>query len=275
VLNKRERRKMFAKVYRDSKRWVDFDRIDGECIALIDQGDAPQAERYFLNRKRASEGAAFDADRWAELADATVVVPDRELITVGVDGARFDDALGMVATHVGSGHQWPLGIWERPPDADDDYEHPADAVDGALLEAFERWSVWRVYVDPQMIEHLSDRWQGRWNHATDRKRQRVVEWFTNRPRAVGLMLRAYRTAQSAGDLSHDGDSVMARHIANARKQLLNVKDDEGRPLWTITKDRRGSPRKIDGAMAGGLSWEARGDAIAAGVRRRRVGVAGF
>jgi hypothetical protein len=45
-------------------------------------------------------------------------------------------------------------------------------------------------------------------------------------------------------------------------------------MWTVRKEYRGSPLKIDGAMAGDLSWEARGDAVAAGAtakkRRRRV-----
>jgi hypothetical protein len=39
-------------------------------------------------------------------------------------------------------------------------------------------------------------------------------------------------------------------------------------MWTIQKDRHDSPRKIDLAMAGCLSWEARRDAIKAGGNER-------
>jgi stage V sporulation protein SpoVS len=39
-------------------------------------------------------------------------------------------------------------------------------------------------------------------------------------------------------------------------------------MHTLSKDRPDSPSKIDGAMAGVLSWEARGDAIAAGAKPR-------
>lgn len=272
VRNKAERRKMFRRVYGNSW-WIDFDRIDAEVVALVDQGDAPQAERFFLNRKRAAEGAAFEIERWNELADPTVVVADRELITVGVDGARWDDALAVVATTISGGHQWPLGIWERPRDAGDDYEHPEEEVDGALIDAMDRFDVWRVYADPQRIEHLVDRWRGRWNRRT--RHEKVIEWFTNRPKPIAYAVRHYRMAMSAGDLSHDGDSVMARHVANARKQMLTVKDEDGRPMWTMCKDRRHSPNKIDAAMAGCLSWEARGDAIAAGVKARSRRVVGF
>ena len=63
VRNKAERRKVLSKVYGDSAQskggWVDLDRIDAEIEALLEH-DPAQAERFFLNRKLASEGAAFD-----------------------------------------------------------------------------------------------------------------------------------------------------------------------------------------------------------------------
>jgi hypothetical protein len=42
-------------------------------------------------------------------------------------------------------------------------------------------------------------------------------------------------------------------------------DEQGRPLWLIAKERGDSPFKIDACMAAALSWEARTDAIAAGM----------
>jgi hypothetical protein len=46
-------------------------------------------------------------------------------------------------------------------------------------------------------------------------------------------------------------------------------------MHTISKDRPDSPRKMDLAMAGTLSWEARGDAIAAGATSTPVSVVQF
>jgi phage terminase large subunit-like protein len=93
---------------------------------------------------------------------------------------------------------------------------------------------------------------------------------------MAFALRAYRTAISGAELSHDGDGAFARHIGNAVKRPARAKDDEGKPMWTIQKDRHDSPRKIDLSMAGCLSWEARRDAIAAGaLKAQRRRVAGF
>lgn len=181
---------------------------------------------------------------------------------IGVDGARFQDALAIVATDVASGFQWPVLILQRPDDADDDYEHDFERADGAMIEAFNTYRVWRVYIDPQMIEKLVERWQGRW-------KSKIIEWHMNRPRQVCWAVRQYQVAIGAGDCLNDGDELMAAHIGNARRRTETVKDDEGKPMFSIQKEFPGSPLKIDAAAAGVISWECRGDAIAAGVNTRR------
>ncbi|MFW6090517.1 MAG: hypothetical protein ACODAF_01500 [Actinomycetota bacterium] len=258
--NKAERRKIHRHVYAGC--WhVDLDVIEGEAGELL-QLDPTQAERYFGNRPVAGGGVAYRPGVWDELADSTVQVEDGAVITVGVDGARFDDALAIVATDVESGHQWPLGIWEKPDHAGDDYEHPVAEVDGAMVEAFETFKVWRCYVDPQFIDDLLDRWQGRWGA------KRVIPWWTNRPVQMAHAVRRHVTAVHAGDLSHDGDPVMARHIRNCTKRKVNARDEQHRQMFVLAKDRPDSPRKIDAGPAAVLAWEARGDAVAAGVLKR-------
>lgn len=260
VRNARDRRRMLQRVYGDSW-WVDLDRIDGEIRALIGR-DAAQAERWFLNRKIASEDAAFDPyliDQRLEQLD----IPARSLITIGVDGARFADALAIVATHVATGHQWPLGIWQRPPSAPGDYEHPLEEVDGAMIDAFDQFNPWRVYIDPQWIEHLMERWQGRWGD------RRILPWYTNRPRQTAFAVQSFSDAMTAGDWSHNGAELFVAHLKQARRYKLNVYDDQHRQMHSLAKDRTDSPRKIDAAMAAVLSWEARGDAIADGALNKQ------
>jgi hypothetical protein len=257
VRNKAERRRMMRRVYGDSW-WVDLDRVDSEVVALIEDGEAAQAERFFLNRKQAGESAAFDPDRWAELADTAHVVPSGALIVLGVDGARHNDAVAVVATEVETGFQWPVKVIEAPKNPGPDYEHSKHELDGAVSEAFDRYSVWRAYCDPQYIEYVVEGWQGRFGE------KRVVNWYTNAPRKTAEAVRNFTAAIGAGDVSHDGDPVFSEHVRNARKRRENIRDENQRPLHTLAKDSRTSPRKIDAAMAAVLSWECRGDAIAAG-----------
>jgi len=82
-------------------------------------------------------------------------------------------------------------------------------------------------------------------------------------------LNGFDTAIREGTISHDGDKRLARHIGNSRrKDLPGERDEQGKALWLIQKDRPDSPHKIDLAMASVLSWEARTDAIAAGAMQK-------
>ena len=257
--NKRERRKIHKQVYAGCD-WINIDAIEAEAAELLET-DPAQAERFFGNRVVSGSGKAFDAEKWDELADSGHQVPDEALVVLGVDGARFVDALAVVATEVETGFQWPVGIWERPESAPEDYEHPMDEVDGAVSEATERFSVWRIYIDPGSstgnIEPLVEKWMGRWGE------KHVVKWLMNRPKQTAQAIAGYTAALNTAELSHDGDPDFSRHIKNAVKWPTNAKDEYGRKLYVIGKDRPDSAEKMDGAAAGALSWEARGDAIAA------------
>lgn len=254
--SKAERRKIHRVVY-EHCRWIDLDGIEAEAAELLIE-DPAQAERFFGNRCVSGGGAAFDIDLFKSLK-APFRVPRGAVIVIGVDGARFQDALAIIATDVKTGFQWPLDIIERPDDAPDDYEHDVRRADGAMVDAFERFMVWRVYIDDQRIEHLVEKWTNRWGS------ERIVTWHTYRPRPIAWAVRHFEQAMASSDpkarLSHDGDPTFATHIANSRKLMLTVKDDKEREMHTLSKDAVRSPRKIDAAMAAVLSWQARGDAL--------------
>lgn len=267
--NRRDRRRILRHAYRGAP-WVDLDRIEADCDRLAAKGDPGQAERFFGNRIVAAADAAFDSRRWAELTRPGHRIPAGRVVTLGFDGARRRDSTGIVVTDVASGHQVVAAVWERPAHLhdDDQWEISDRAVDEAMGECFDTWEVWRAYCDPPYWESAVDRWTARFE---DRKgRARVVAWWTNRKRPMAYALRAYRQAMTDGELTHDGDPTFAAHIGHARRiTQTTMLDDEGHPLWLIAKDRPASPRKIDLAMAGCLSWEARGDAIAAGALSER------
>jgi hypothetical protein len=278
IRNKVERRRALKIAYGDAvtgtrdgkaggvKPWINLDRVDAEIVALLDR-DAAQAERFFTNRKRTPEAQAFSGTRWDELADPAHVPEPGGVTVLGVDGARFEDALAVVATEVTTGFQWPISIVERPQNAQPDYEHDLDVVDGAVVEAWGRFYIWRIHVDPGSatgnIHPLLERWIGRWGA------DRAMPWLMNRPRQAAVAVSNYTAAINTGDISHDGDPDFARHIKNAVRWPVRAFDDDRRPLHVIGKDRPQSPRKIDAAAAGVLSWEARGDAVEAGVLKPR------
>lgn len=235
--------------------WSDLDSI----MSLWNDPttDRTYFERVWLNRPVKSADRAFDVEQWKGLADLSHQVKDRAHITLGFDGARFHDATALVATEIESGYQWVAGLWECP-FGQTDWEIPVEEVDATLDDIFQRYQVWRMYADPPYWETWLAHWAGKYGD------KRVIEWWTNKPKIL-YALKAFVTAIQAGEIKHSGDEDLARHIGNAYKSYVPQRDEDGRQLWRIYKERADSPFKIDAAMAAVLSWEARQDAVAAGI----------
>lgn len=241
---------------------------------LVDHWFEPRTDknyyrRVWLNQRVAGTGKAFDSVKWAELTDATHLVPDRSKICLGFDGAKTHDGTALVACELSSGFMWVAGYWQAPPE-DDEWEVSPDAVSQVVDQLFEKYKVERMYADPFYWTTEVDSWRGR--HGDNR----VVSFATTSYKRIGMACAAFAEAITAGQVCHDGGSLLAEHIGNSVRLDTHLRGDDDVPLWTIQKERRGSPHKIDAAMAAVLAWQARNDAIAKGaLKRANLKVASF
>lgn len=267
IKNKAERRRMIRKVYGShlvsAGGWVPDERIDAEIVALFDR-DPAQAERFFVNRPSSGSGAMFTSAAIDDAVRRGLSVrrtADGEPLGIAIDGARFRDALAVIAVDLETGHKFPLTIQERPDGAKDGYRHNFTTAFDAVIEATKKWDVWRIYVDPQYIDGLFDDLLGELGD------DRVIEWYMNRPIQAAHATRRYREGLAAGDFTIENDEVLVRHHRNARKKPTNVKDEKGNALPVVTKEDNYSGKYVDGAAGSILAEEIRGDWIAAGKPR--------
>lgn len=242
--------------------WSD---IGGICEQWQDPTtDKSYLERVWLNRLVRSTERAFDLEKWDSLADPDYTIPDGAPVAMGFDGGRWHDSTGFVITELLTGFQIVGGLWEKPIDTKiEEWEVPQDLVEITIEEAFERWEVSRFYCDPPYWESLVASWAGKYGE------KRVVEWWTNRQKAMAYAIKSFNNSILSGELLHDGNIHYRRHIGNAVKRILKIRDENGIPLWTIYKESPNSPHKIDLSMAGILSWEARSDSIASGYKIKK------
>jgi phage terminase large subunit-like protein len=230
--------------------------------------DKEYFRRVWLNQKVAGGGKAFDSVAWAANVDATHVVPDRARIALGFDGAKSQDGTAIVACELRTGFMWLAGYWQSD-GSDPEWEVDPDEVEQVLEQLFDRYKVERLYADPFYWTTELKGWAGRWGE------KRVLEYSTTLYKRIGLACASFAGAIKGGQVKNDGGSKLAEHIGNAVRQDTNLRGDDDVPLWTISKERRGGPLKIDAAMAAILAWQAANDSIAKGALKKSSGVASF
>lgn len=237
--------------------WVDLDRIVAE---IWDPSTDPQdARQFYLGQITHASDSWLSQPEWAACADATKHLADGELVTLGFDGSVRDDASALVACRVSDGHLELVDAWE-PRGAGDLAQVDREAVDAAVKRCFDRFDVAGFYCDPALWQGHVDKWTSEYGDLVRVKavQSRPLEWWTNRPTAMVAALERFHTAVLGRELSHDGGTVLASHVLNARRR-------PSRAGILIGKEHPKSARKIDAAMAAVLAYECRSDAVAAGV----------
>jgi phage terminase large subunit-like protein len=111
---------------------------------------------------------------------------------------------------------------------------------------FETYDVAWLYCDPWQWQSELEDWDARWPG-------KVVEYPTNSVKRMAAGVDRFRTALREGELHHDGDVDLRRHVLNARLRAVGRYDD-GRERYVLEK--AGPGRLIDTAVASVLAFEA-------------------
>lgn len=236
--------------------WSDVDGI-------VDQWKDPTADRAYLarvwlNQPIRAADRAFDVLHWNALHRQNHKLPAKAKIVLGFDGSQTNDATGLIGQEISTGYLFVVGLWEKP-HGRDDWRVPVAEVNAAMDEAFKRFNVWRLYADPPYWETQVAEWAGKYGE------ERVLVWSTYRTRPMAAATQGFFNAIEAGEISHDGNRDLARHIGNTFRRQLPIRDDKGQPLFAVQKERPDSPNKIDLAVAAIICNEARTDALTAGM----------
>ncbi len=192
--------------------------------------------RYRLNQWTAAETAWLPDGVFEDLATDRRLEPG-ERVVLGYDGAWQNDATALVACSIDEPrHLEIIGLWEKPEGKHGmGWRTPVAEVKETILEAFETYSVVELAADPwkaeMMLQELSD------------EGMPVIEWSTNSTQRMQQATQLAYDLIIDGKISHDGNPALIRHFRNA------VLREDPRRGSRLTKDRRGSTKKIDVAIA--------------------------
>ncbi len=253
--------------YGPAAEWMDFKRI----VRIVRDAEDPEAEayRYWLNRPRLAGSQWLAPEQIQAVIEERTLSPE-EPVALGIDASEYDDHTSLIGC-TEDGHLFPVGIWGRPEDLQKDipWAVPMDEVDEAVRWAFKELTVVRFYADPPILSNsLLPQW-GR-----DFGAKKITEFWTSSDGKMAAATGALRTAirQEAVTLSTDelrtdnaprnGKPLFIWHLENARTRKVKIKlEDKAEEAYIVTKDRRGSQKKIDSAPAAILAFAARNHAL--------------
>lgn len=207
----------------------------GFAAALeFDRHRLPEHEflRFRLGRWTATETAWFPHGVWDELAVRNREVGAGEQVWLGFDGSYSGDSTALVGV-TRDRHVFVAGCWENP--GRPGWRVPRGKVDETVAEAFAKYDVQAMACDPPYWAREIADWSARWPG-------RVLEFPTFSRARMAPACTTFYSAVVDGQLTHDGDPRMARHIANAVVKTSPQGD-------FITKADKDSPAKIDLAVA--------------------------
>lgn len=258
--DKRQRKKIHRHVYAGSDH-VDLDGIDAEAVELMEK-DPAQAERFFGNRCVAGSSTWLDPAAWAKRAQPRHLPKFPRLrVVLGFDGSDIDDWTAIRAETL-DGYQFtPRYGPDRLPTiwnpADYGGQVPRLEVDAAVDELMRVYDVVLMYCDPPYWETEVDAWVDRHGE------KRVIRWHTRRIVQMHAACERLRTDVLKKDSQfwHDGCELAYDHIANTRAAA--------RPGDRYVLRKASDHQKIDVTVTGVLAHEAAGDAVAAGLAKKK------
>jgi len=206
------------------------------------------SQRKYLNWPTAAADAWTTVEEWALLADPSRTVEDGEEIGLFFDGSKSRDATALIGIRIEDGHVFTVDIWEPDPAHNTDDVVPVVEVDRTVRQAPERWKVVGFLGDVQEWESFV---KVTWPEAFPDLEVKAVPTGKD-PQAIAWDMRGhgYEFTMAAElalaeivdqSFTHDGDSRLARHVANMRRR-------PNRYGVTVGKESPSSPKKIDAGV---------------------------
>jgi hypothetical protein len=242
--------------------YADCDWVD--VAGILERIWSPRAKpddskRKYLNWPTAAQDSWVAPEQWTKNSDADrcevapspkepgQVAAGTDIVMFG-DGSKGRDASALMACEVDSGHVFTLGVWEPDPNDPLDTVDMGD-VDRVVQMTFERYNVLAFFSDVAEWESfVLTTWPQRykddlllWAVPSGKPPQPIAWDMRSHKQEFARAVEACHAEIVEGEFTHDGDSRVARHVANARRRPYQ-------DLVSIGKESHNSPRKIDAAV---------------------------
>jgi hypothetical protein len=242
--------------------WLDT-RPTGRIVkSIINLFNSPsESRRKWYNSSSEAEDAWMKLAHWKAIGNKHVRPVPGARVVLFLDGSKSDDATALIGCEIETGNVFYVGIWQRPPKRDpkDPWIVNRELVDHRVRWACKHWEVLGLWVDPSDArddvtgERFWETYADDWADIQDWELWAVPRgdnkhptiWDMRSPRhAAAHTAHAERFVTDVKErrFYHDAHKMLEQHVRNARLR-------PGKYGVGLGKERRGSPRKVDGAVA--------------------------
>lgn len=243
-------RDALLQLYPDGERFQPLVGLQAKVQELVSLGKGHEARRYWFNQWTALEDLWLPDGEWAKGNVGQFAFDPDQPMFVGVDSASKHDSHANVfaqwlGTRTVQTEEGPVEkpvlrvvahIWERPKDDKgrpiDGWKLPIAEVENDLRDAHKRYKLDSVNYDPALFERSAQQ--------LELEGLPMLEFPQSNARMVPATQATYELAVQ-GRLEHDGDAVLARHVASA--VAVEV------PNGGYRLKKANSKAKMDGAIA--------------------------
>jgi phage terminase large subunit-like protein len=214
-----------------------------DFASAVNRTPEPEFRTKRLNQWVSSLNAWLPTGKWEQLDAEIALDPDQPVI-VGFDGSFNGDCTALTYCTIPKDDEFPhvglIRVWEKQPEDTDDWRVSTSEVEDEIIQFCQKYNVKEIACDPF-------RWQ-RTMEAMQDLGLPVVEYPSSSPSRMVPACSKFYTAVTEGNITHDGNPTLSRHLTNAV-----IKIDRLGPR--IVKEHRGSPRKIDAAVAAVIAFD--------------------
>jgi phage terminase large subunit-like protein len=203
----------------------------------------PEFRTKRLNQWVSSMNAWLPNGAWQPLGEERELRPDEEII-IGFDGSFNGDCTSLVGCTIPKEDEKPylfmIHTWEKQPEDTDDWRVNTQEVEDKIIQFCSTHTVKEIACDPY-----------RWQRSMDAMLEMglpVIEFPSTSPSRMVSACQKFYTSVTEQTMIHDGNPLLERHLTNSV-----VKIDRLGPR--IVKEHRGSPRKIDAAVAAVIAFD--------------------
>ncbi|HUH52599.1 MAG TPA: terminase, partial [Microbacteriaceae bacterium] len=229
--------------------------------SILDPRNPPsRSRRFWYNQIVANEESWMDPIKWDHQAYSDRAFKKGEEIVMFFDGSKSDDATALVGVRVSDGFVQPLGLWQAPPQKRrGEWVAPRAEVSQRVRALFKEYKILGFWGDPSHTKEdgtLDLFWQpviDEWHRNFGSKltlwasTKHSIAWDMSNTSSAGKgrlfvpAAEAFVEAVENGEIQHDGNVELARHVKNARRFPTKFG-------VSLSKDGPESPRKIDLAV---------------------------